>query len=427
MRKGSFWQILANRNFLKIGSVQIFSLVSAYTLNFILIGRIFGVTHSTVAVSFFLFLYYLPTMILGPFIGVFIDNFNKRKIFVLTNLFQAVIVLAYLGVGEKIWSAYVIVFLYSLGDELFNPAVGAALPALVKKKSWQTANTFFLLTTQSSIMVGSLIGGLALKFFKWVDLTFLLVSLMLFLAVAISLSLPKKPLRGIKKLKIDFSDLSNLGAVLDLPNFWRQVKEGYQFIRNEPFILFPILLLSGLQGLVAMALIILPSLAAMLKINFADSSYLVIIPAILGVVLASFFVNKTVQKVRKNILVLTGLYLAGGSILLLSLLTLFGQHPFIVGLPLFLILGASAVLVLIPLQTLIQEYTPFNVRGRVFSTLNTMINLGTVLPLLVTATLVDIFGVRFILLMVGLLIILLGVFAQKKRAMIIIVDSQEKK
>ena len=138
MRKGSFWQILANRNFLKIGSVQIFSLVSAYTLNFILIGRIFGVTHSTVAVSFFLFLYYLPTMILGPFIGVFIDNFNKRKIFVLTNLFQAVIVLAYLGVGEKIWSAYVIVFLYSLGDELFNPAVGAALPALVKKKSWQT-------------------------------------------------------------------------------------------------------------------------------------------------------------------------------------------------------------------------------------------------------------------------------------------------
>lgn len=412
------WSVLTNRDFLKIWLAQIFSLVSAYTLNFILIGRIFGVTQSTVAVSFFLFLYYLPTMVLGPFIGVFVDNLNKRKIFVLSNLFQAVIVLAYLGVGEKIWAVYAIVFLYSLCDEFFNPAVGAALPALVEKKFWPAANSFFLLTSQGSIMVGALIGGLALKFLKWVDLTFLFVSLLLFLVVAICLTLPKKPLRGIKKLKIDFTDLSNLSKVLDLPTFWQQTKEGYRFIKDEPFVLFPILLLTGLQGLVAMALIVLPSLAKMLKINFADSSYLVVIPGILGVILASLFVSKVSQQVRKNFLVLAGLYLAGTAILFLAFLTLFGQHPFIVALPLFLILGVSSVLFFIPLQTLIQEHTPFNIRGRVFGSLNTMINLGAVLPLLFTATLVDLFGLRFILVMVGIFIIFLGVFAQKKKAMI---------
>lgn len=424
MKKSLFLKILTNKNFLKIWMAQILSLVSAYTLNFILIGRIFNVTQSTVAVSFFLFLYYLPTMVLGPFIGVFIDNLNKRKIFVLSNLLQAMIVLAYLGIGERIWAVFAIVFLYSLCDELFNPAVGAALPALVKKKSWPVANSFFLLTSQSSIMVGTLIGGLALKFLKWVDLTFLLVSLLLFLAVGISLTLPQKPLRGIKKLKIDFSDLSSLSKILDLPTFWQQIKEGYRFIRNEPLVLFPILVLTGLQGLVAMGLIVLPSLSKMLKINFADSSYLVVIPVILGIILTSLFVGKVSQKIRKNVLVLAGLYLSGGSIFSLAFWTLFGKHPFLVALPIFFALGTGMVLIFIPLQTLIQEYTPFNVRGRVFSTLNTMVNLGTVLPLLFTATLVDLFGLRFILLVMGAFIILLGVFAKKRRAMIITISDK---
>jgi MFS family permease len=94
---------------------------------------------------------------------------------------------------------------------------------------------------------------------------------------------------------------------------------------------------------------------------------------------------------------------------------LFGKHPYLVALPIFFILGTGLVLIFIPLQTLIQEYTPFNVRGRVFGALNTMINLGAVLPLLFTATLVDLFGLRFILLMTGTFIILLGVFAKKRR------------
>ncbi|HUS60116.1 MAG TPA: MFS transporter [Nevskiaceae bacterium] len=426
MKKSLFLKILTNKNFLKIWLAQVISLVSAYALNFILIGRIFAVTQSTVAVSFFLFLYYLPTMILGPFIGVFIDNLSKRKIFVLSNLFQAVIVLAYLGIGEKIWAVYAIVFLYSLCDELFNPAVGVALPALVKKKSLPVANSFFLLTSQGSIMVGALIGGLALKFLKWVDFTFVLVSFLLFLVVAISLSLPKKPLRGTKKIKIDFSDLSSLSKALDLPAFWRQTKEGYRFIKNEPLVLFPILVLTGLQGLVAMGLIVLPSLAEMLKINFADSSFLVIIPAILGVFLASYYVSKTISKVRKNVLVLAGLYLSGIAIFSLAFFTLFGKHPYLIALPIFFILGAGAVLIFIPLQTLIQEYTPFDVRGRVFGALNTMVNLGAVLPLLFTATLVDLFGLRFIMLMTGAFIILLGVFAKKRQAMIIAVNNKLK-
>lgn len=409
MKKIFSIEILKNKNFLKIWSAQVFSLVSAYTINFILIGRIFSVTHSAVAVSFLLFLYFLPTVVLGPFVGVFIDNLSKRKIFILSNLFQAIVVLAYLGVHDKVWLVYGIIFIYSICDEFFNPAVGAALPALVKRKNLPAANSLFALTSQGSVIVGSLIGGLALKFLKWVDSGFVFASLLLFLATGLSLILPKKPLGGMRKVKFD----------LDLSSFWQQTKEGYRFIRHEPLVLLPILLLAGLQGVAVMALMILPSLAQMLKIDFADSSYFIIIPVICGAILASFWISKKSRKVRKNILVLNGLYLMGATIFLLAVLTLFFIKPVPIAMLLILGLGASYVLILIPLQTLIQESTPFDVRGRVFGVLNMALNLGSVLPLLITATLVDLLGLRGVLIGGGVAILFLAAFVQRKKAMIL--------
>ena len=417
---------MKNKNFLKIWLAQIFSLVSAYTLNFILIGRIFTVTQSTVAVSLFLFIFYLPTVLLGPFAGVLIDNISKRKIFFLSNFLQAIIVLTYLGVKDKIWPIYGIVFLYSLCDEFFNPAVGAVIPALVKKQNLAKANSLFFLTGQGSIILGSLIGGLVLKFLSWVDLAFPLVALMLIGAALLSLTLPKEPLRGHKKLKLDFSDLSNLGVALDLNGFWKQTKEGYRFIRHEPLVLFPILLLAGLQSLLVMSLIILPSFAGMLKIEFADSSYLVIIPVILGAILGSLLVSKIIKRFRKNILVLNGLYLMGITILAISLMSLFLKYPLFLALPLIFSLGVSYVLVFVPLQTLIQEATPFDVRGRVFCALNMAVTLTAVLPILVTATLVDFFGLRWILIFGGTFILLLALFAQKKKVMILNLNDKRK-
>jgi len=104
--KNSFIKILSNINFTKVWFSLILSLVSAYTLNFILIGKIFNSTQSSVAVAFFLFFYYLPTIILGPFIGVLIDNWNKRSIFAFSSLLQALIVLFYSLAKEKIWPLY---------------------------------------------------------------------------------------------------------------------------------------------------------------------------------------------------------------------------------------------------------------------------------------------------------------------------------
>lgn len=413
-------KIIINRYFARIWGAQIFSLVSAYTLNFILIGRVFSVTQSTVAVSLFLFLYYLPTLVLGPFVGVFVDSLSKRQIFVYSNLLQAIIVLAYLGVKEQVWPFYGIVFVYSLCDEFFNPAVGASLPALVKKEKLTTANSLFFITSQGSVVIGALLGGLIMKFTHSLEAIFITASGLLLLAALFSWLLPKKPLAGNKKIKIDLKNPASLSQALDLPAFWQQTKKGYAFIKNEPRVLFPILLLSGLQAVVAMGLIILPSLAAILRINFVDTSYLVVTPIIVGVLAGSFILNKKIKNNRKHVIILKGLSLMGLVLLAIPLVTAWPTRlTQLVAILLILTLGVSFVLMIVPLQTLLQQSTPFNVRGRVFGALNTGINLASLAPLLLSATLIDIFGLRLVLFLVGISLLVLAITAKKKQAMIL--------
>lgn len=414
MKKNSFVTILANKNFLRVWLTQLFSLVSATTLNFVLIGKIYSLTHSSVAVAFFIFFYYLPTVLLGFFAGVVVDNWNKRTIFILSNLTQAVMVLSYLGIKQRVWPIYLIVFLYSLMDEFFNPAVGASLPSIVQKNDLPAANSLFFLTSQGSIIAGSFAGGLLLKFLPNQNYIFVFISIFLALATILSLSLPKKPFKGTKKLKLDFSDPLNLSRSLDLPGFWQQVKEGYIFIKNKTLVLFPLLLLAGLASIVGMGLVLFPSLAEILKIEYADTSFFIVLPVILGTIFGGWAVERLTKKLRKHVLIISGLLTMGGSIISLIFLSLVSK-PFIFSTLMIFLLGAGYVLIYVPLQTLLQEHTPFEVRGRVFTLLSALVTLASGLPMLLTTTLVDLFGIRLVLFILGSLLIFLAYFANQKK------------
>ncbi len=144
--KTTFIEVIKNRQFLKVWTSQFFSQLTANMLNFVLIVKIYEATQSTVAIGIFLAIYAAPSVFLGLFSGAFIDLLSKRKVLLLTNLSQALIVLLYLGIGNKIWPIYTIVLLYSICDEFFTPAEASTIPAIVKKENLPAANTLFLFT-----------------------------------------------------------------------------------------------------------------------------------------------------------------------------------------------------------------------------------------------------------------------------------------
>lgn len=398
----SFATIFKNREFLKIWGAQLISLVCAYMLNFILMGRIYQTTGSSIAVGLLWGFYMIPSVVLGPFVGVFLDYLDKKTILILSSLAQSLVVLLYLGVGQQMWPIYTVVLLYSLCDEFFNPAISVLIPSLVKKRDLAAANSIFLFTVQGSVVLGFLAGGLILKFSRVYNVPFYLASVLLLSAAFLAnlLSWDEPPLK--KKIKTS------------LANFWLELARGYKFIKNEPKILFPMILLTGLQIILGMGLILIPSFSkTILLIKFADSPFIVIIPVILGAILGSLMVEKMIRKHLKRVLIINGLFLLGISIFLAGFAPSFFWLPAVLGALLSFLMGVGFLLMSIPLQILIQENTPFDIRGRVFGMLGTLITIAAVLPVLTTVTIVDIFGVKSVLISGGMGLIILAFYAAR--------------
>lgn len=416
MKKTRFKQIIHNPNFLKIWFSQILSLVCASTLTFVIIGKIYHLTSSTVAVGIYLFFYYLPTAVLGPFVGVFIDHWHKRSILFYSNIIQALVLMLFLGVGRQFWLFYMLGLLYSLGDEFYNPTIAVSLPSLVKKEDLTVANSLFFFTNQVSLIVGSFVGGTMLKILP--NMVFVILAAVLLIASGLCFLLPKKILEG-KEKKYKIWRPLQLIKNLNLNEFLDNTRQGFLFIKNEPLILFPIILLAGLQSLVGMGMIILPSLAQMIKLEFTDSPFLIILPAVSGALFGSYLLDKKQNQVRKNIFIVRGLYLMGISLMLLALLSKLLVFPTLISLFLGSSLGLGYVFIYIPLQTLIQEHTPFTVRGRVFATLSTLTTLAAAIPIFVSTALVDLFGPRSVLIVLGLGMLGLTFLSHKQKDYII--------
>jgi len=78
------------------------------------------------------------------------------------------------------------------------------------------------------------------------------------------------------------------------------------------------------------------------------------------------------------------------------------------------LLGGCFVFLIIPIQTLVQELTPVNFRGRVFGLLGFGVTVAMVLPVLLAATVADILGTNFVIFFLGVASLTLGWYILKE-------------
>src|SRR3972149_9056828 len=90
-----FTQTIKDRKFLSLWTSQIPSQLTVNILSFVILIRIYEQTHSPIATSLLWITYAIPSMIIGPFAAAAVDLFDKRKVLFISNLMQALIVLAY--------------------------------------------------------------------------------------------------------------------------------------------------------------------------------------------------------------------------------------------------------------------------------------------------------------------------------------------
>ena len=151
------------KSFLIIYMGQAFSLLSSSAVQFSIIWWITVHTGSAIALTIASVVGLLPQSIIGPFAGVWIDRYNRKKIMILADCAVAISSLI-LGVSfffdtPSLLLIYVTLFTRALGETFHKPAMQAAIPQLVPKSELTKAGGWGQMITSACSMAGPMLGA----------------------------------------------------------------------------------------------------------------------------------------------------------------------------------------------------------------------------------------------------------------------------
>lgn len=126
------------RNFFIIWTGQAFSQLSSAVLQFAIVWYLTKLTGSALVLSAAMMMGFLPQGILGPFIGVFIDRYNRKRIMIVSDLFisAASFVMVIAGWMGCLTTELILVVLLarSVGSAFHTPCLQAVTPQIVPAK-----------------------------------------------------------------------------------------------------------------------------------------------------------------------------------------------------------------------------------------------------------------------------------------------------
>ena len=123
------------KTFFTIWTGQAFSQLSSSILQFAIVWYLTDHTGSAIILSAAMMMGFLPQGILGPFIGVFIDRYSRKKIMIISDLLIAAasLILVIAGwMGNLSTGMILIVLMFrSIGTAFHNPCLQAVTPQIV--------------------------------------------------------------------------------------------------------------------------------------------------------------------------------------------------------------------------------------------------------------------------------------------------------
>jgi MFS transporter, DHA3 family, macrolide efflux protein len=397
---------LIKSKFLYVWISQILSQLTINIMNFLLLIKLYSETNSSVATSFLWVSYALPALLIGPFAAVMVDLFDKRKTLIWTNLLQALVVFVYAAsLGHMVFLPYAVAFIYSLLNQFYLPSEAASVPELVENKLLARANSLFFITQQASLIIGFGLAGLINKMLGF-RFSFFLCSIFLFLAFISVTYLPT--LKALNNKRLDYEK--------EFLGFFEKIFEGYRFIRENNSILIPSLLLMSIQIILSVIVVDVPIIASdIFAIDINNAGILLVVPAGIGAAIGAIIVPILLKKGwRKRLIIERSIMLS-----ILSFFMLIFLIPNQLILKLFVIfvllimMGASFVGIVIPSQTYLQEKTPGGLRGRVFGNFWFLTTIATMIPVILSGTISEIFGIKLLFFLIAV-ILFIGLMVFRK-------------
>lgn len=209
------------KKFFTIWFGQGISTLTSSIVQMAIIWYITGRTQSAAVLSFATLVGFLPQAVLGMFIGVLIDRYDRKRIMICADLVMssACVALAVSGIwGDiPIWLILVVLFVRSIGNAFYSPSLQAIMPSIIPKEEL-TKYAGYSQSFESASMIASpalaaiLYSMFPLKGILLLDVLGALFAVMTLAAV------------DIPRLSRDLSE--------EKKYILREVKEGYRVMRK---------------------------------------------------------------------------------------------------------------------------------------------------------------------------------------------------
>ncbi|MBC8569879.1 MFS transporter [Zongyangia hominis] len=228
------------KNFFTIWSGQAVSQFSSAVLQFAIVWYLTDHTGSALVLSASMLMGFLPQGILGPFIGVLIDRYDRKRIMVWSDLFIAGTSLVLVAAGfwgePPVWLILLVLLCRSVGSALHNPCLQAVTPQIVPEEELTRCSGY----SQSLQSISQIVSpAVAAVLYSWWSLS-AIVLLDVLGAVAAVITLTVSEIPKLEKPKVEGK-----------PHVLREAREGFRILRSKRGIL-GLVLISALYSLALM-------------------------------------------------------------------------------------------------------------------------------------------------------------------------------
>lgn len=393
MIRGGLLKALSIRPFLFLWLSEIFSQIAFNMLNFILVIVAFELTRSSTAVSGIVLAFTTPAILFGMLAGVYVDRWNKKMVLLATTIIRCILCLILALWHRNVTTVYLVTFLTSLVTQFFIPAEIPMIPMLVRKPLLLSANAFFGMGVQGSLMLAFALSGPLLLLLGKTSI-FLLLSFF-FLVASLFLSFVRVPLAGRIEEEEGQRFAKHLSVVAEM-------RHTYNLMVKTKQIYLSLFLLGFSQVFLLVVAVIGPAFSrGVLRLPVEQFLTVFVTPAALGMAIGATLIGNYFYMYSKTKIVSIGLFVAAIAMLVLP----YGAGRMLaVTISLAFILGFANALIFVPSHTIIQENTTAKFRGKVYGGFNALAAIASLAPVILAGSLTDAFGVRAVISGIGLVI-----------------------
>jgi MFS family permease len=369
-------RLFGSDDFFRLWLAQVFSALGDWIGFFAIVAitsRVGGAESGAAAVGLVLSARMVPGFFFAPVAGVLVDRWDRKKVMVTCDLARAGVLL-FLPFVDTLWGLVAASLLLEMGTLLWSPAKEATVPNLVPKDHLTTANSLALVAAYGTFPIASLLFAALSKVAEWGSevegldglritqesvaiyadvLTFVLSAILI---SSLSISSHRQPRTGRRRIRIDFSAT------------FRDLREGWRFMFADPVVRAVMVALG--TGLIGGGMVVPLGDVFSQQVLGAGSAGFGLLLSALGFGMAGgvLLLSATQRRLPKQEVFVGSVIGAGVSLLLAASMSSLAPAVACVA-----VLGVCAGSIYVLGFTILHETVADELRGRIFSSLYTMV------------------------------------------------------